>query len=122
MKHPVKVSKLYIYLLNSNLILNTLLNEDGRHLSSVGLLGGDNPEGEADVIQSPLLSAVSVSPSALSPSKSQTVERCQLSAFNRVLRVKFKLALFYWTQCIKRDLSLKFLILQQPSAFWFSSL
>ena len=22
--------------------------EDGRHLSSVGLLGGDNPEGEAD--------------------------------------------------------------------------
>ena len=34
--------------LNSNLTLNTLLNEDGRHLSSVGLLGGDNPEGEAD--------------------------------------------------------------------------
>ena len=33
---------------NSNLTLNTLLNEDGRHLSSVGLLGGDNPEGEAD--------------------------------------------------------------------------
>ena len=24
------------------------MNEDGRHLSSVGLLGGDNPEGEAD--------------------------------------------------------------------------
>ena len=37
-----------VYLPNSNLTLNTLLNEDGRHLSSVGLLGGDNPEGEAD--------------------------------------------------------------------------
>ena len=39
---------LRVYLINSNLTLNTLLNEDGRHLSSVGLLGGDNPEGEAD--------------------------------------------------------------------------